>query len=81
MKRLAYYSLFALGIAALTSSFLTLSQAKTTRLSSLKDTSLQTTTQTPSFKGDVSGTLRDQGLLRTYYLHTPAAESHLMRFP
>ena len=75
MKRLAYYSLFALGIAALTSSFLTLSQAKTTRLSSLKDTSLQTTTQTPSFKGDVSGTLRDQGLLRTYYLHTPAAES------
>ena len=73
MRQIASFSLFALGIAALTSSFLTLSQAKTTGLSRLEDASSKTTAQTPSsFKSDVSGTLRDQGLLRTYYLHTPA---------
>ena len=74
MKRLIHSLLSALGIVALLSSSLTLSQAKTIRQPKLGNASSQPTAPY-SFTSDVSQTLIDQGLNRTYYLHTPTADS------
>lgn len=74
MKRFIRYSLFATSIVALLTGSLTLSQAKTLRLSQSRNPS-QTTAQPTAFQSDVSATFNDQGLQRTYYLHTPIADS------
>lgn len=67
-------------VVALPSSSLSLSQARTIRQPKLGNTSSQTATQASSFTSDVSETLIDQRLSRTYYLHTPTADSpdHLL---
>ena len=80
MKRLIHFLMPTLGIVALLSSSLSLSQAKTIRQPKLVNTSLQTTTQA-SFTSDVSRSLIDQGISRTYYLHTPASASSTHPLP
>lgn len=75
MNRFSRYSLLMLSIVALVLGSLTLSQAQTLRHSKISSPSLPKTAQTPPFQTDVSESFMDQGLRRTYALHTPTVAS------
>lgn len=81
MKRFAHYFLSAFGIIAFIGSTLSLSQAKTLPPAKSEGTALQTIAQAPAFQSNVEGTLTDQGLLRTYDLHTPGNDSFTHPLP